>query len=91
MIDSDSRLTQLGLLPVGPESATASSRAARMAPIRICHCPILPRVGAETLGVSGAKPYVALAEPVQPQPRIAVSLGVGEIRPSALPIPSRSI
>ena len=79
VIDPDSRLTQLGLLPVCPEDhyhlfesrgyGGESDRA-------------LPELAAawaeETLEVAGAKPYVALGGTVQKPPYVAVSLGVGE-------------
>jgi ADP-heptose:LPS heptosyltransferase len=79
VIDPDSRLTQLGLLPVGGEDrchlfesrgyGRESSRA-------------LPELAAawaeETFGVAGAKPYLALGDCGKPDGHIAVSLGVGE-------------
>ncbi len=88
VIDPDSRLTQLGLLPVCSEdhyhlfesrSYGAGSGSS------------LPELAAgwaqETLGVGGAKPYVA-PEPVGARsPYIAVSLGVGENPAKRLPDP----
>lgn len=88
VIDSDSRLTQLGLLPVCSEDRyhLFESRAyggATIAP--------LPQLAAswaeETFGVSGAKPYVALTGEPAHRGTIAVSLGVGENPAKRLPDP----
>jgi len=93
-LDSDSRLTQLGLLPVCPEDRyyLFESRAYGGASDRT-----LPELAAawaaETLGVDGAKPYIALAGQVgggsqgPAPPVIAVSLGVGENPAKGLPDP----
>ncbi len=78
VIDPDSRLTQLGLLPVCPEDryhlfesrAYGGDSEATLSELTAAWAE-------ETLGVSGAKPYVALPAPA-PGPYIAVSLGVGE-------------
>ena len=80
VLDPDSRLTQLGLLPVCAEERYRlfESRSYGGASARP-----LPELAAawafETLGVSGARPYLALAAG-DPQPRgaVAVSLGVGD-------------
>jgi ADP-heptose:LPS heptosyltransferase len=80
VLDPDSRLTQLGLLPVCGEERYRlfESRSYGGATARP-----LPELAAawalETLGVSGARPYLALAAG-DPQPRgaVAVSLGVGD-------------
>jgi ADP-heptose:LPS heptosyltransferase len=79
LIDPDSRLTQLGLLPVCAEEChhLFESRSYGGATDRP-----LPELAAawaaETLGVAGARPYVALGPLPQGDPYIAVSLGVGE-------------
>ena len=81
VLDPDSRLTQLGLLPVGIddsyhlfESRGYGADGDRALP------DLAAEWTAETLGVRGAKPYVALAQRLEPPgiPYIAVSLGVGE-------------
>jgi ADP-heptose:LPS heptosyltransferase len=90
VIDPDSRLTQLGLLPVGDESRYhlfesrsygGDSRDA------------LPELAAQwahtTFGIAAAKPYIAV-QPVPadlPMEYIAVSLGVGENPAKRLPDP----
>ncbi len=79
VIDPDSRLTQLGLLPVCPEERHYffESRAYRAESAEP-----LSRLTAdwaeETLGISGAKPYIAVDSAPTQAPYIAVSLGVGE-------------
>lgn len=88
VLDPDSRLTQLGLLPVGHEDRyhLFESRAYGGA----SGCP-LPELAADwaaaTLGVDDAKPYVALARRPEPGPYVAVSLGVGENLAKRLPDP----
>jgi ADP-heptose:LPS heptosyltransferase len=88
VVDSDSRLTQLGLLPVCPEDRyhLFESRAyggATKAP--------LPQLAAawaeETFGIAGAKPYVALSGSPAHRGVIAISLGVGENPAKRLPEP----
>jgi hypothetical protein len=79
VIDPDSRLTQLGLLPICPddrhhlfECRSYGGDTARSLPeLTAAWC-------AETLGVTGAKPYVALGQPPACGPYIAISLGIGE-------------
>lgn len=86
VIDPDSRLTQLGLLPVCPEEAhhLFESRGYGGETERA-----LPELAAawaeETFGVSGAKPYVAL----EPSGAVhtSVSLGVGENPAKRIPDP----
>ena len=79
VIDPDSRLTQLGLLPVGEEDRCHhfESRGYGGAGSRT-----LPELAAawseETFGVAGAKPYLALGDCGKAAGHIAVSLGVGE-------------
>ncbi len=84
-IDPDSRLTQLGLLPVcaegdyyffesrayGGESAETVGELAR-------------RWARETFGVEGARAFLRPAEAVGPEGEITVSLGVGENRAKGL-------
>jgi ADP-heptose:LPS heptosyltransferase len=79
VIDPDSRLTQLGLLAVCPEERYQlfESRAYGAETDKA-----LPELTAdwaiETLGVSGAKPYIAVNAGPERPPYITVSLGVGE-------------
>jgi ADP-heptose:LPS heptosyltransferase len=78
VLDPDSRLTQLGLLAVCAEERYRffESRAYRADTVSA-----LPELAAqwceETMGVTGAKPFVALSETPLPGPYIAISLGVG--------------
>ena len=88
VIDPDSRLTQLGLLPVCAEERYRlfDSRAYGGASDRS-----LPELAAawalETFGVEGAKPYIALGDGARRGAHIAVSLGVGENQAKRLPDP----
>ena len=88
VIDPDSRLTQLGLLAVCPEERYHffESRAYGADTDRS-----LPELAAdwaaETFGVSGAKPYLALGARYAHSRYIAVSLGVGENQAKRLPDP----
>jgi len=83
VIDPDSRLTQLGLLPVCPEERYHLFESRAYGADTDKSLPELTAEwAAETLGISGAKPYIAVetdkaAAPKQ-APYIAVSLGVGE-------------
>jgi ADP-heptose:LPS heptosyltransferase len=88
VLDPDSRLTQLGLLPVTSweryhlfESRSYGADSARS----------LPELAADwcekTLGVAGAKPFVALGPAAPRGPHIAVSLGVGGNAAKRLPDP----
>lgn len=80
VIDPDSRLTQLGLLPVCPESRCHLFESRSYGGDSDRPLPELASAwAAETFGVTGAKPFVALPQPPkQRTPYIAVSLGVGE-------------
>jgi ADP-heptose:LPS heptosyltransferase len=79
VIDPDSRLTQSGLLAVCPEEQYRFFESRGYCPDSDSPLPELAgRWAEETLGVSGAKPYVALAGAIKRKPRVAVSLGVGE-------------
>jgi ADP-heptose:LPS heptosyltransferase len=88
VLDPDSRLTQLGLLPVTSwerchlfESRSYGGDSTRS----------LPDLASEwcgrTLGVAGARPYVALGPPAPRGNHIAVSLGVGDNPKKRLPDP----
>ncbi len=88
VIDPDSRLTQLGLLPVCPddryrffESRAYGAETADPLP------ELTARWAKETLGVANAAPYIALAEPIKQEARIAVSLGVGGNQAKRIPDP----
>jgi hypothetical protein len=91
VIDSDSRLTQLGLLPVCPEDRYHLFESRAYGGTTDASLPQLAAAWAEeTFGVTGAKPYIALAgEPATAA--IAVSLGVGENPAKRIPIRSRKI
>ena len=81
VLDPDSRLTQLGMLPIGAEERyhLFESRSYG-APGTESLPELAARWAEETLGVAGAKPYVALAPCAAPVrgPYVAVSLGVGD-------------
>jgi ADP-heptose:LPS heptosyltransferase len=95
VIDPDSRLTQLGLLPVCPEERfhLFESRGYGGETDRALS-ELAAAWAEETFGVSGAKPYVSSAGP-RGHPlvagdfgsRIAVSLGVGENPAKRIPDP----
>lgn len=81
VIDADSRLTQLGLLPLGEESRYHLFESRSYGAKTSLALPELAAQWAEeTFGIAGAKPYVApVAEiPYLPRGYIAISLGVGE-------------
>jgi ADP-heptose:LPS heptosyltransferase len=79
VIDSDSRLTQLGLLPVCPEDRYHLFESRAYGGTSNASLPQLASAwAAETFGISGSKPYVALAGEPAHRSAIAVSLGVGE-------------
>jgi ADP-heptose:LPS heptosyltransferase len=87
-IDPDSRLTQLGLLPLGAEeryhlfeSRSYGGETGRTLP------ELAAQWAATTFGVAGAKPYVALGRNLKPAAWIAVSLGVGENPDKRIPDP----
>jgi ADP-heptose:LPS heptosyltransferase len=86
VIDADSRLTQLGLLPVCPEDRFHLFESRGYGGETDCSLPELAAAWAqETFGVSGAKPYVAL-EP-SGGTHTAVSLGIGENPAKRIPDP----
>jgi ADP-heptose:LPS heptosyltransferase len=91
VIDSDSRLTQLGLVPVCPDDRYHLFESRAYSGTGLQACPSSPgkplpelasEWAADTLGVAGAKPYIAVAAPKAAAPKqppyISVSLGVGE-------------
>jgi ADP-heptose:LPS heptosyltransferase len=88
VIDSDSRLTQLGLLPVCSEDRYHLFESRGYGGSSDASLPQLAAAWAEeTFGVAGAKPYVALADAPAQRGVIAVSLGVGENPAKRLPDP----
>ncbi len=88
VVDSDSRLTQLGLLPVCPEDRyhLFESRAYGADSER-CLPELAAAWAAETFGVTGAKPYLALGRAPRHSPYIALSLGVGDNTAKRIPDP----
>jgi len=92
VIDPDSRLTQLGLMPVGDESRYHLFESRGYGADSDRRLPELAAAWAEdTLGISGAKPYLSCAGrvglPACPPPYVAVSLGVGENPAKRIPDP----
>jgi ADP-heptose:LPS heptosyltransferase len=92
VLDPDSRLTQLGLLPICAESRHHLFESRAYGGESQLNLPALAaQWSRETLGVPNAAPYVAppsLAwSPTPPTPYIAVSLGVGENPAKRLPDP----
>jgi len=88
VIDPDSRLTQLGLLPVCEEDRYYFFESRAYGAETTSTLPELTAAWAEeTLGIAGAKPYVQLPAPPAPGTYIAVSLGVGENPAKRLPDP----
>jgi len=88
VIDPDSRLTQLGLLPIcSEESYYLFESRARGAATDLS----LPELAAgwaeEILGVQGARPFVALGGAPPQSATIAVSLGVGDNPAKRIPDP----
>ena len=87
VIDPDSRLTQLGLLPVCPEKFDHLFESRGYGGETDRPLPELAAAWAgETFGVPSAKPYVALA-PGGAGGQIAVSLGVGDNPAKRIPDP----
>jgi ADP-heptose:LPS heptosyltransferase len=87
-IDSDSRLTQLGLLPVCAEDRYRLFESRAYGGATAHSLPELTAVWAEeTLDVAGAKPYLALSAKPDRTADVAVSLGVGENPAKRLPDP----
>ncbi|MEX2261913.1 MAG: glycosyltransferase family 9 protein [Bryobacteraceae bacterium] len=89
-IDPDSRLTQLGLLPVCPEEDYFFFESRGYGGDGGDPLPVLARRwAAETLGAPDAVPFLAPASSIGPQDRpfAAVSLGVGENPAKRIPDP----
>lgn len=88
VIDPDSRLTQLGLLPICPEDrycffdsrAYGSETAHSLSELA-------SDWAEETFGVIGARPNIAFTEAPQPLDCIAMSLGVGRNAAKRVPDP----
>ena len=80
VIDPDSRLTQLGLVPVcAPENYLFFESRSYGAESDAALPELTSRWVCETLGVADARPFIAPAEqPHVKRPAISVSLGVGE-------------
>jgi ADP-heptose:LPS heptosyltransferase len=88
VIDPDSRLTQLGLLPVCAEERCHLFDSRAYGGVSGRNLPELAAAWAwETFGVSGAKPYIALGDVARRGAHIAVSLGVGENQAKRIPDP----
>jgi ADP-heptose:LPS heptosyltransferase len=88
VIDSDSRLTQLGLLPVCSEDRYHLFESRAYGGVTEASLPQLAAAWAEeTFGVTGAKPYIALAGEPAHRGVIAISFGVGENPAKRIPDP----
>ncbi len=88
VLDPDSRLTQLGLLQICPDERYRFFESRAYGADTDWTLPALTaRWVEETLGIAGARPYIALAAPQKPAARIAVSLGVGGNTAKRLPDP----
>ena len=94
VIDPDSRLTQLGLLPVCSEDAYFFFESRAYGGSSDAALPVLAeRWARETFGVETARPYIAPAEAmtklidVPGRPFITMSLGVGENPAKRIPDP----
>lgn len=88
VIDSDSRLTQLGLLPICEEDRYHLFESRSYGGASDSPLPELTATWAvETLGGPLARPYVALPGGVKSGPSIAISLGVGENPLKRIPDP----
>jgi ADP-heptose:LPS heptosyltransferase len=84
VLDPDSRLTQLGLLPVGREDRYHLFESRSYGGTTDL---ALSQLAAEWMGVPEARPYVSISRAEPPGRRIAVSLGVGENPAKRLPDP----
>jgi ADP-heptose:LPS heptosyltransferase len=88
VIDPDSRLTQLGVLPVCAEDRHYFFESRAYGGDGSENLPELAaRWAGETFGVPGAKPYIAPARGSSRSMGIAVSLGVGENPAKRIPDP----
>jgi ADP-heptose:LPS heptosyltransferase len=79
VIDPDSRLTQLGLLPVCPDESYYFFESRAYGGDGDDSLPVLAaRWAQETVGIPDARPFIAVAQVSgPPRPGIAISLGVG--------------
>jgi ADP-heptose:LPS heptosyltransferase len=89
VLDPDSRLTQLGLLPIGAEDRYHLFESRAYGGGSELSLPALAAQWShETLGVSNAAPYVAAGQaPGLSTPYISISLGVGENPAKRIPDP----
>jgi ADP-heptose:LPS heptosyltransferase len=88
VLDSDSRLTQLGLLPVCSEERYRLFESRAYGGDSARSLPELAAAWAEeTLGVADARPYIAIEPLHAARPYITVNLGVGENAAKRLPDP----
>jgi len=90
VIDPDSRLTQLGLLPVCPEENYYFFESRAYGADTDDPLPVLTRRWiAETFDIHDAQPYVCPGRPpvIEKRPLITVSLGVGENPRKRIPDP----
>jgi ADP-heptose:LPS heptosyltransferase len=88
VLDPDSRLTQLGLLPVCAEDRYRLFESRAYGADSGRSLPELASSWAEeTLGVAEARPYVSVAASNAAEPCITVNLGVGENPAKRLPEP----
>jgi ADP-heptose:LPS heptosyltransferase len=93
ILDPDSRLTQLGLLPIGAEDRYHLFESRAYGGASDLNLPALAaRWALETLGVANAAPYVAVgqASGLSTAPYMSVSLGVGENAAKRIPDPFES-
>lgn len=87
VVDTDSRLTQLGLLPVCDEDNYFFFESRAYGGDGDDPLPALAaRWAEEVFGIEGARPYLALPEPAE-RAAVAVSLGVGGNPAKRLPDP----
>jgi len=88
VIDPDSRLTQLGLLPVCNEENYCFFESRARGPATDLNLPELAAEWAEQiLGVQAARPFVAVAAEPQQSATIAMSFGVGDNPAKRIPDP----
>lgn len=88
VIDPDSRLTQLGLLPICEEDRHYLFESRAYGADSASPLPELAAAWAmETFGGPPARPYLALPRPRSRPPSIAVSLGIGENPLKRIPDP----
>jgi ADP-heptose:LPS heptosyltransferase len=93
VLDPDSRLTQLGLLPIGAEDRYHLFESRAFGGESDLNLPALAAGWSqETLGISNAAPYVGVgqASGLSASPYISVSLGVGENEAKRIPDPFES-